>query len=345
MNILVFNVGSSSVKYCYYEGDDCVDDEYYEDVDSDERLTIVEDVIESHDSVDAVGHRVVHGKDFKEPKRIDPALLETLHGYEKYAPLHQPPELEGVEKCMEKGIPSVAVFDTSFHQSMPKKAKMYGLPRRFYEEGFRRYGFHGISHEYVTKDISGKTVSCHLGSGCSLAAVEDGSCYDTTMGFTPLEGLVMSTRSGDVDPGLIFYLLDEEGYSVDELNDIFNNESGWKGLSGVGKDLRDVLASDSNHAEEAVDVFCYNVSKKILSMTAALNGLNNIVFTAGVGERNNYLRKRILDPIEHLGIDIDTGKNESNNRVISTDSSNVDVYIIPTDEEKMIAEKTRDVIG
>ncbi len=319
--------------------------------------------VEELGQIEAVGHRVVHGGDrFFESVEIDPDVIQAIEEFEELAPLHNPINLLGIRIAKEflPDVPHVAVFDTAFHQTMPVEAHTYALPIRFYRDHrIRRYGFHGTSHRYVSRRAAQilstplaelRMITCHLGNGCSLAAIKGGRSIDTSMGFTPLEGLVMGTRSGDIDPSIVFYLVNRRGYDLARVEEILNRESGLLGLSGISNDMK-VLIDHMKHGSEAarlaVDVFVYRVKKYIGAYAAILGGLDCLVFTAGIGERSPLIRERICRGLEHLGIEIDAKLNQecvSRESIISPPHSRVKVVVIPTDEEAVIAEETYNVV-
>ncbi len=321
-------------------------------------LDDVQGVIKSSDEISAVGHRVVHGGEkYSASVIITDEVMKDLEEFSQLAPLHNPPNIIGINACKElmPNTPMVAVFDTAFHQTMPEKAFLYGLPYELYKENhIRKYGFHGTSHKYVSQraaeilgeDIKGlKLVTCHLGNGSSVAAVNGGISVDTSMGFTPLEGLLMGTRCGDIDPAIIPYLMEVKGYSYEEVNNIMNKKSGVLGLSGVSSDFRDIedaAAQGNDRAKLALDVFHYRVKKYIGYFMAAMNGVDAIVFTAGLGENGAETREEIISDMEWFGIKLDREKNKvrGQERIISTDDSKVKIIIIPTNEELMIARDT-----
>ena len=321
-------------------------------------LDDVQGVIKSSDEISAVGHRVVHGGEkYSASVIITDEVMKDLEEFSQLAPLHNPPNIIGINACKElmPNTPMVAVFDTAFHQTMPEKAFLYGLPYELYKENhIRKYGFHGTSHKYVSQraaeilgeDIKGlKLVTCHLGNGSSVAAVNGGISVDTSMGFTPLEGLLMGTRCGDIDPAIIPYLMDVKGYSYEEVNNIMNKKSGVLGLSGVSSDFRDIedaAAQGNDRAKLALDVFHYRVKKYIGYFMATMNGVDAIVFTAGLGENGAETREEIISDMEWFGIKLDKEKNKvrGQERIISTDDSKVKIIIIPTNEELMIARDT-----
>lgn len=321
-------------------------------------LDEVQGVIKSSDEISAVGHRVVHGGEkYSASVIITDEVMKDLEEFSQLAPLHNPPNIIGINACKElmPSTPMVAVFDTAFHQTMPEKAFLYGLPYELYKENhIRKYGFHGTSHKYVSQraaDILGedlkslKLVTCHLGNGSSVAAVNGGISVDTSMGFTPLEGLLMGTRCGDIDPAIIPYLMDVKGYSYEEVNNIMNKKSGVLGLSGVSSDFRDIedaAAAGNERAKLALDVFHYRVKKYIGYFMAAMNGVDAIIFTAGLGENAAETREEIVADMEWFGIKMDKEKNKvrGQERIVSTDDSKVKIIIIPTNEELMIARDT-----
>lgn len=314
-------------------------------------------LIESASDIKAVGHRVVHGGEkFKDSVLIDEDVTDAIEQAIDLAPLHNPPNLKGIQSAREAlpDIPHVAVFDTAFHHSLPPEAYLYGIPNRLYRRyKIRKYGFHGTSHYYVSRQyykLSGKTgddtriITCHLGNGASMAAIKGGKSIDTSMGFTPLSGLVMGTRSGDIDPSILFYLVEKEELPLNNLHALLNRHSGLLGLSGYAGDMRDLIeeaAKGDRRCQQAVDVFCYKVKQYIGAYMATLNGCDAIIFTAGIGENSPLVRKMALSGMENLGITIDDSKNENavgNGAVkISTDQSATDVYVIPTNEELVIA--------
>lgn len=319
-------------------------------------------VISSLNEIDAVGHRVVHGGEkFASSVLITPDVIKQIEDCKKLAPLHNAPNLTGIEAISKllPSVPQVAVFDTAFHQSIPEKAFMYALPYELYKnDGIRRYGFHGTSHRFVSGraiELMGgkkglKMITCHIGNGGSISAINDGKSVDTSMGLTPLEGLMMGTRCGDIDPAVVSFLMDAKGWSAKEVSDVMNKKSGLAGLSGVSSDMRDVVAavkSGNKQATMAYDVFNYRIKKYIGAYTAALGGLDVLVFTGGMGENEAPVRKAICENMEYLGIKLDESKNEGMREegVISTDDSHVKVFVIPTDEEYMIALDTLNIVG
>jgi len=307
-------------------------------------------------SVKAVGHRVVHGMKHSEPERVTRRLLVELHRITPYDPDHLPREIGLIEAFMQRHprLPQVACFDTAFHRTMPRVARLLAIPRRYAKKGVERYGFHGISYSYLMEELQrldlaaakGRVILAHLGNGASLAAVRRGKSIDTSMGFTPTAGLVMSTRSGDLDPGLVYYLARTEAMTAPQFQQMVNHESGLLGVSGTSPDLRDLCASEATdvRAAEAVELFCYQVRKWIGSFAAALGGLDTLVFTAGIGENAPLIRKRICHGLGFLGVELDQKRNAKNAPLISPDSGRVKVRVIHTDEEIMIARSVARVL-
>ena len=320
-------------------------------------------VVNSMKEIDAVGHRVVHGGEkFAASVRIDDKVMKALEACIPFAPLHNPANITGINACraVMGDVPMVAVFDTAFHQTMPGKAFMYAVPYEYYKkDGIRRYGFHGTSHRYVSArcaELMGKPIeelkiiSCHMGNGSSVAAIQNGKCVDTSMGFTPLVGLPMGTRCGDLDAGVIQFLMNKYGYSIDEMLNILNKKSGVLGISGVSSDFRDLnKAADAGNerARLALDMFHYWVAKTAGAYAAAMNGVDAIVFTAGVGENAPDSREAISAYFGYLGVKIDEAANNCRGKevLISTPESPVKVFVIPTNEELVIARDTRDIVG
>jgi len=309
--------------------------------------------------VDAVGHRVVHGGEkFSRSELITKAVKDVIRECCAIAPLHNPPNLAGIDACeaIFAGVPQVAVFDTAFHQTMPEHVFLYGIPYELYQRyQLRKYGFHGTSHEFVYRravELLGrpaeqvKVVTCHLGNGCSITAVKDGKSFDTSMGFTPLEGVVMGTRTGDMDPAAVLYLMEKEQLSPAATSDLLNKKSGLKGLSGVSNDLREIMqaaAQGTPRARLALDVFVYRIVKYVGAYAAAMGGLDAVVFTGGIGENAAEIRARVLEPLGFLGLVLDPARNASaaKEKDIATEGSRVKAFVIPTNEELSIAQKTR----
>ena len=330
----------------------------------DAMLDPVNGVIKSMDEIDAVGHRVVHGGEkFTAPVLINDAVMETIETLTDLAPLHNPANMMGIRACREimPNAPMVAVFDTAFHQTMPAEAYIYALPYDAYTDNMvRRYGFHGTSHNYVSKvavELLGKPaeetkiVTCHLGNGSSIAAVKGGKCIDTSMGLTPLEGVPMGTRCGDIDPAIVLYLMKKLNLNVNEMDAYLNKKSGVLGISGVSSDMRDIEAAakqGNERAELSLATLAYKVKKYIGAYVAAMDGVDAIVFTAGVGENAANIRERIISGLGYLGVVPDYELNSNcprgQNVEISKPESSVKVFVIPTDEEMMIATQTAELV-
>lgn len=343
MRILVINSGSSSIKYQFFKMPQkkVLTKGLIERIG--QRGSGIKDhraglklILKRIKGISAVGHRVVHGgEEFKEPRLIDDYVVRKIRQCNKLAPLHNPPALLGIEACKEllAGIPQVAVFDTSFYQTIPAYAYLYGLPYKYYQKyGIRRYGFHGTSHQYVAQEAakrlkrplkSLKLITCHLGNGCSITAIKGGSSIDTSMGFTPLEGLIMGTRSGDLDPAVVTFLMEKEKLSPGEMDEILNKKSGLKGLSGISNDIREIkegIRRGERKAKLALEVFIYRIKKYIGAYTAIMSGADAIVFTGGIGENNPDIINKITRGV--------------------VNRSKTKVSVIPTNEELMIAEQT-----
>ena len=308
--------------------------------------------------VAAIGHRVVHGMDHAEPVRITPALLRELRGIAAYDPEHLPRELELIELLGSRfaGVPQIACFDTAFHRTMPDVAARLPIPRRYHAEGVRRYGFHGLSYSYLLRELCrigdpaaarGRVILAHLGNGASLAAVRDGRGIDTSMGFTPASGLVMGSRSGDLDPGLALYFARSAGKDAAQFDAMINHESGLRGVSETSSDVRDLLAREAadTRAADALALFCYQAKKWIGAYAAALGGLDTLVFSGGIGENAAPIRARICAGLEFLGLDLDADRNARALDVISGEHSAVTVRVIRTDEEWMIARSSLDLLA
>ncbi len=396
MNVLVLNCGSSSVKYqlievnaqkwlakgsverigmsgatlknIRHDGDDItIAGEIVDHIVAIEYILAVllsrnHGVINDKSDIHAIGHRVVHGGEtFSSSVLITDEVIKSIRDNFEIAPLHNPHNLRGINACQVNlpGTPQVGVFDTAFHQKMPRKAFLYGLPYSLYSQyRIRRYGFHGASHRYVSeraaailgKDIKDlKLVTCHLGNGCSMAAINDGISVDTTMGFTPLEGLLMGTRSGDIDPSIILYIMGKEGITLAEANTLLNKHSGLQGISGVSSDMREIIQEMKNgdkKAKYAFDVFCYRVKKYIGGYAAAMGGLDAVIFTGGIGENSSDVRKECCADMSYFGIAVDDASNESKEKekLISTADSRTKVFVIPTNEELVIALDTKAIV-
>ncbi len=399
-NILVLNCGSSSVKYelmdieksdiiargvverigmdeavlhhHFKNGNDYVDIKKVKNIPTHRKaIKLIVDVlknkkygvIQGPDEIYGIGHRVVHGGEkYTKSVYVTEVVKQDIKDYIELAPLHNPHHLAGIEACEDliPEHPQVAVFDTAFHQTMPREAYMYALPYEYYKKyGIRKYGFHGSSHKYVSQrgakildrslqDL--KIISCHLGNGASACAVKNGNSVDTSMGFTPLSGLVMGTRTGDFDPAILLYIMNKEAYSASEINSLINRHSGLRGLSGISRDFREIIEKykkGSYRAKLAVDVFSYRLKHYIGAYTAIMNGLDVLIFTAGIGENSVELREMACADLENMGIKLDKTKNiECNARegIISSKDSKVKVMCIPTNEELLIARETDSII-
>lgn len=316
-------------------------------------------VIKNMNAIDAVGHRVVHGGErFTDSMLITSDVIAGIEACCEIAPLHNPPNLYGIHACMEllPDVPQVAVFDTAFHQTMPKTAFLYGLPYEMYVKyGLRRYGFHGTSHRYVAQraaEMMGehmsdlRIITCHLGNGASLTAIKYGKSVDTSMGYTPLEGLIMGTRSGEIDPAIIPFLMEKENMDAQQIDNFLNRRSGILGISGLSSDFRDLEAAANNGDERsqlAIDIFAYKVRKYIGGYVAAMGGIDAIVFTAGLGENSPFMREKICNGLEYLGTRIDPEMNKIRGkaREISTKRSKTKIFVVPTNEELVIARDTK----
>ena len=389
MKVLVINCGSSSLKYHLYsmENEEVLAKGLMERIGikgsrlkqstkKNEKFIINEDIKDHHkaidlviealinkdngalnsiDEINVVGHRVVHGGEkYSNPVIINDKVINDIKECFKLAPLHNPANLIGIEAFMKimPNTTNVAVFDTAFHQSIPERAYLYGIPYKYYKnDAIRKYGFHGTSHFYVSRKLAEvmkrdikdlKIITCHIGNGASLCAIDGGKSIDTTMGFTPLDGVIMGTRSGSLDPAIVLFLMKQYKYSLDEMDNILNKQSGVYGLSGISSDFRDIesAAKDGSEiAKKTLDIFHYRIKLAIGSYMAALGRVDAIVFTAGVGENGIETRKEILSGLESFGIEIDNEKNKVRGEIseISTESSKVKIYVIPTDEELIIA--------
>ncbi len=391
MNVLVINCGSSSLKFQLIdsESESVLAKGLCERIGIDGRLVyqraggekeVTEETMPTHteavkmvlealinpktgaiaslDEISAVGHRVVHGGEaFTESTLINEEVIAAIENVSELAPLHNPANLIGIAACQElmPGVPMAAVFDTAFHQTMPKEAYMYGIPYKYYEQyKVRKYGFHGTSHSYVSKraaELLGKpydslkTIVCHLGNGASVCAVKNGKSVDTSMGLTPLEGLVMGTRSGDVDPSVLEYIAEKENFDIHQVLNVLNKESGVYGVSGVSSDFRDIEAAaeaGDERADLAQELFCYRVIHYIGAYAAAMNGVDAICFTAGLGENSGMIREKICANLGYLGVELNPEENKKRGEdlIISTENSKVKVLAVPTNEELAIARET-----
>ena len=322
-------------------------------------------VIDSVDEISAVGHRVLHGSEtYKQSTLITDKVIDDIESFSDLGPLHNPPQAAAMRACRKvlgPKVPMVAVFDTSFHQTMPEKAYMYGIPYEYYEKyHIRKYGFHGTSHRYVSSHffqvtgrnpIGTKIVVCHLGNGSSITAIKDGKCIDTTMGFTPLDGILMGTRCGSIDPSVVTYLMKKENLSPDEMSDILNKKSGFLGVSGFSSDSRDLVDASHEGNKRAIltcDMVRYKIKKTIGAYAAAMGGLDAVLLTGGIGENSDELRVDICKDMEFLGIELDPSKNIQHIRQdtrISKDGCKAEVWVIPTNEELAIALDTLELIS
>jgi acetate kinase len=387
--ILAINGGSSSIKFALYQIDEPLKQGLYGKVDRiglagttltfndltqnqkgstaikaldhQSAASVLVDWLEERigfTSIKAIGHRVVYGTKSTEPCRITQELLDELHLTSQYDPDHIPREVELIKvfRKYHPEIPQVACFDTSFHRTMPRVAKLLPIPRRFEAKGVQRYGFHGLSYAYLVEELAriagskagqGRLILAHLGNGASLAAVRDGHSIETSMGFTPVSGIPMGTRPGDLDPGVAWFMMETEKMTLKQFNDLINHESGLLGVSETSSDMRDLLEHEGSdvRAAEAVALFCYQVKKWVGAFAAALGGVDTLVFAGGIGENAPSIRTRVCDGLQFLGVDLDEKQNIVNAGVISADSSKVSVRIIHTDEELMIATIVCNVLG
>jgi acetate kinase len=362
-NILTINGGSSSIKYAVYTMSaepEKVFSGIIERLGLDKSKPDFSDAVADLisllekkkllDNIAAIGHRIVHGMQYTEPQIVHDSLLEELRKISRYDPNHLPGEIELIRAFREKlsDIPEVLCFDTSFHTTLPRVAQIIPIPRSYDQQGIHRYGFHGLSYSYIVEELqrrdepaatSGRVIIAHLGNGASMAAIMNGESVDTSMGFTPVGGLVMGTRSGDLDPGITALIMDQEKMDANDFNDFVNHRCGLLGVSETSPDMQDLLKAEDDdiRAAEAVSLFCYHAKKWIGAFTAVLKGLDVLVFTGGIGEHAAVIRSRICEGLEYLGIEIDPEKNEQGSEVISSGDKRVKVYVIPTNEEFMIA--------
>jgi acetate kinase len=305
--------------------------------------------------ITAVGHRVVHGGDrYSAPIVIDDSVLGHLQSFTPLAPLHQPHNVAGIEalRHLLPQVPQIACFDTAFHRSQPEIAQLFALPRALTAEGIKRYGFHGLSYEYIARALPqhsnrarGRVVVAHLGNGASMAAMIDRQCVATSLGFSTIDGLMMGTRCGNLDPGLVLHLMESKNLSVKDMTRILYKESGLLGVSGISQDMRTLLASDQPEAQEAVALFCYRIVRELGSLTAAAGGLDALVFTGGIGEHAAEVRSRVCQQSQWLGIRLDPKANARHDLIISAADSSVDVLVIPTNEEWMMAQHTQSLLA
>ncbi|HEY5509656.1 MAG TPA: acetate/propionate family kinase [Prolixibacteraceae bacterium] len=387
-NVLTINGGSSSIKFAFYQANKPFSRLLYGNIDRiglpDSRLTFTKEkenkketlIIKASDHRSAanflidwlekqidfslltgIGHRVVHGMHHTSPEIVTPELLDELHRITPYDPDHLPAELELIEVFRHRypKLPQIACFDTAFHQTMPRVAKLLPIPRRFDEQGIQRYGFHGLSYSFLMEELArfagpkaaqGRVILAHLGSGASMAAVKDGKSIDTSMGFTPAGGLMMGTRPGDLDPGVAWYMMKSENLTPKQFNNLINYESGLLGISETSSDMRDLLALEKEdiRAAEAISLFCYQAKKWIGAFATALGGLDTLVFAGGIGENAPVIRSRICEGLEFLGIELNEKQNDANAPIISTNNGKASIRVIHTDEEWMIAKTVNEII-
>jgi len=337
--ILVFNVGSSSIKYSLFENKKRILKKTFEELNSIKDYKKAFEKIKKelkNKNFDLIIHRIVHGGDLKKPVKINKEIKNKIKGFSKFAPLHNPKELEIINLCKKFKKPQYAVFDTMFFSDLPKVSKTYAIPTTISKKyKIQKYGFHGLSHKSVSKNLKGKTIVCHLGQGSSISAIKNKKPIDTSMGLTPLEGLMMCTRSGSIDPGLILFL-QEKNY---DLNKILNKESGLKGISGYS-DFRKIRKNLKNKDNKlAYEMFVQDIVKYIGSYVAELNGLNNLVFTGAIGEQVPMLRKDVCKKLKFLNLKLNKTKNQKNKKIISSKDSKIKVYVVPTNEDEQMIEE------
>ncbi|MGN1035165.1 MAG: acetate/propionate family kinase [Rhodocyclaceae bacterium] len=303
----------------------------------------------------AVGHRVVHGGElYSKPTLIKPDVMKHLEDFIPLAPLHEPHNIAGIKAVLklQPNVPQVACFDTAFHRTQPEVAQLFGLPKKITAEGVKRYGFHGLSYEFIVQALpeyshraNGRVIVCHLGNGASISAVVDKQCVATTLGFSTIDGLVMGTRVGSLDAGVIIHLLRTKNMSVDQLEKMLYKESGLLGVSGISQDMRTLLASDAPEARQAVELFCYRIVREIGSLVAAAGGIDALVFTGGIGENSREIRRNVCEQLQWMGLHINHDANAANEVFISTGRSLIDVLVIPTNEEWMMAKHAQTLLG
>jgi len=383
MKILVINAGSSSLKFqlldsnkkfeALYKGiiDGIGRKSCFIDAKAKSKKLTYKKLIKNHEQavkealkiigdeeINAIGHRVVHGGEkYHDATKITPQVKNEIKKLSELAPLHNPPNLEGIKACEKllRGKPNIAIFDTAFHQTIPEKAFHYALPDKFYKKHkVRKYGFHGTSHKYVSdetykllKSRNKKIITCHLGNGSSLSAVKNGKCIETSMGFTPLEGVPMGTRSGTIDPAIVFYLMEKEKIDTDKIDYILNKESGILGVSGISSDVRDIWAKAKKKNKKALftlDLLAYKIALTIGSYAAAMDGVDAITFTAGIGQNAWYLRRDICKYLKFLGVKLDAKKNRKNEKLISEKSSKVKIFVLKTNEGLQIAREVFKIV-
>ncbi|MCL4720832.1 MAG: acetate/propionate family kinase [Gammaproteobacteria bacterium] len=361
--IAVLNAGSSSVKFALFKCSGTTMERVFrgqkDDVRPDQALDQVMAALHealAGDRLAGIGHRVVHGgARYLEPVPVDARVLENLAAFVPLAPLHQPHNLTLIRLLLERlpGTPQVACFDTAFHRSNPGIAQRFALPAEFHEQGVRRYGFHGLSYEYLASVLEsydrqaakGRTIALHLGNGASMCALQGGRSVATTMGFTAVDGLMMGTRSGALDPGVILYLMQQRGMTVTDVEKLIYCESGLLGVSGISGDMRTLLASNGPGAKLAIDLYVYRIRRELGSLAAALGGLDALLFTAGIGEHAAVIRERVCADAAWLGVETDRAANAAGGPRLTTVQSRVQAWVIPTDEERMIARHTHRLLG
>lgn len=388
-HVVTLNAGSSSIKFALFRAEDAVlttlatglvetnhDGRHIKVRDAEDRVTL-EDTWSGQDGfhvdalhrilawrksafpdvrVSAAGHRVVHGGTrYDEPVVMTDDVMAYLRTLVPLAPLHEPHNLAGIEAAQEAWphVQQVACFDTAFHRAHPFVNDVFALPRQFYDEGVRRYGFHGLSYEYISGRLreiaphhaAGRVVVAHLGNGASMCAIRDGQSVASSMGFTALDGLPMGTRCGQLDPGVVLYLMQEKRMTADQIADLLYKQSGLKGLSGVSHDMRELEASEAPEAAQAIEYFVFRIRRELGGLAAVLKGLDAIVFCGGIGEHAWHVRERVLEGMEWIGVELDRAANRASAQVISSERSRVRVFVIPTNEEAMIARHTLDAIG
>lgn len=349
--LLVINSGSSTVKYGLYDPHSlaCLKREVIKIHEGEYQATL-EKIIEQCSEVSAVGHRIVHGgQHYAKPVLISDEVLSQLDSLSALAPMHQPFNLKAVTLIREKwpDMPQIACFDTAFHRDQPKLNQLYAIPRALTEKGMIRYGFHGLSYEYIAEQLpkhsdkaSGKVIVLHLGSGASACAMEGLRSISSSMGFTALDGLMMATRCGTIDPGLVLHLLTQESMNAEQVTELLYKKSGLLGVSGLSADMRELVASSNANAQEATALFCHYITRVVGQLIAELQGLDMLVFTAGIGENQPAIREKIIQSLNWMGVEIDNTANQQNAVRITTDKSKIECLVIPTNEEHIIAQHT-----
>ena len=358
--IITFNAGSSTIKFALFNNAD-LSCEFHKQIDLSPNHSNLTDLINQiglelkNYNIIAAGHRVVHGgKEFADLIRITPEILNKLKALIPLAPLHQPYNVQVIQACLKlyPNITQIACFDTAFHRSRGKLEQIFALPDKYRQEGIIPYGFHGLSYQYIASILpeyakskaKGKVIVAHLGNGASICAMKGLQSMATSMGFTALDGLMMGTRCGSLDPGVILYLLEEKKMTVNEVKELLYHQSGLKAVSNISHDIRTLLQSSEEKAQEAIELFCYKAAKHIAGLIPTINGLEAIVFTAGIGENSPVIREKICQYLSWLGITIDIQSNKNNKTKISTNNSKIEVYVLKTDEEKIIAKQTKSLL-